>query len=175
MTIIAVKDNIMAADGVESACHMHYPMAWGKISRGRDGSLVGIGGVNTDAYTVHLWVTHGMDFSDVPKLQPLEGDDNPVSFLWLKPDGSLWCFSRLFNGYPLASDVYTLGASTAVAFVEGAMRAGASAEKAVRLACEHINYIKGPVQVERLECAAAEKGHLLRRPPAGPTDWLAAD
>lgn len=150
MTVIAVKDWVMAADGVESSTHLYYPMAWKKITRAPDGSLVGIGGPNIDAYAVHQWVLNGMDFTRPPRISSKPDDEGPVVFVWLKLDGSLWVFDCTLNGYPVASPIYSIGSQTAVTFVEGAMFAGASAEQAVRLACEHVEYINGPVQVERL-------------------------
>jgi hypothetical protein len=152
MTVIAVKGSVMAADSKSYCDGQMYrsPPGRSKISRAPDGSLVGASGSSVDTHALHEWVRAGMNFAEPPSFRyPKMEDDDRITWLWLKPDGSLWHGACDMRCYPVEPP-FTIGYSAACSFTDGAMHAGLSAEAAVRLAIEHCSYVGGPVQVERL-------------------------
>lgn len=147
MTVIAVKGRTMAADSWASAVGMHWPIAFPKIRRGR-GGLIGTSGASRDCWRVQQWFLIGEDPHDKPR--DLKTGDEGVTALILRPDGSLWCIDETLAPWP-TEGLGTVGYTAACAFTEGAMRAGLSAEAAVRLAIKHCTHIGGDVQVESIE------------------------
>jgi ATP-dependent protease HslVU (ClpYQ) peptidase subunit len=152
MTVIAVKDGIMAADSMATRGGMRHnmPTAYPKIIRAPDGSLVGYSGGVPKCYALAEWVKKGMDFGDHPPFAH-EDSDMGMDALWLKADGTLWRLCFDYTVYPLDGDEpYTIGEIDAASFTEGAMWAGLSAEDAIQLAAMRCLYANGEVQVEKL-------------------------
>ena len=149
MTIIAVKNHIMAADSGTFSGSIVYRMADGhpKIVRAPDGSLVGAAGTSYDTYLLREWAKNGLNFADTPKIS--DEKDEPLAWLWLRPDGTLWRGNNAFNICP-SQPIYSIGYEGACQVAEGAMWAGATAPEAVQIAIDHCVYVAGPVQVERL-------------------------
>ncbi len=144
MTVIAVKDGVMAADGFVWSGGIGSPVPFPKIVRGPNG-LLGLSGPSVDCRMVRGWFANGERESQKPK--GIGEDDRGIVGLILRPDGSVWYLDwRLF---PVPdNELAVMGESDAATFVEGAMRAGASAEEAVRLAVYYCQSAGGIVQVE---------------------------
>lgn len=151
MTIIAVKDRIMAADSWSFRNEVGYPLgaADKKIARAPDGSLVAGCGCTLDNYALRQWVRAGMDFKAAPALQYPTSSEDSVDWLWVKPDGTTWRGSADFMVFPVSTP-FAIGILSAVLLVEGAMIAGASAEEAVRIAISRCAFVGGELQVEHL-------------------------
>lgn len=152
MTIIAIKDRIMAADSWTFSAGVGSPAALPKITRALDGSLVGASGGCIATELFRDWVHAGMNFTDVPKLEP--DDDDPynkdrIAWLWLKPDGGTRYGDHRFRTHPISTPG-TVGMESACLVAEGAMIAGASAEEAVRIAISRCVFVGGEPQVEHL-------------------------
>lgn len=149
MTIIAVKDGYMAADSGVFSGSILYQTADGhpKIVRAPDGSLVAASGTSYDTYLLREWAKDGMNFADKPKLS--DEKDDPMAWLWLRPDETVWRGNNAFNICP-CSPIYAIGIEAACQFAEGAMWAGKSAAEAVQIAIEHCIYVAGPVVVVRV-------------------------
>ena len=143
MTIICVKDNIMAADSGIRAGYCVFPSAIPKIYRLVDGGLLGCAGNIHDSARLRYWA--GMKFSKASK--PILED---VQFLWLKPDGTLTEGDK--NG-PGALRLQPLAIGFPSEYAQGTLDAGASAEQAVLLTIQKTTAAWGEVQVETLETA----------------------
>ena len=144
MTIIAVKDGIMAADSFMFSGGVGFPSASPKITRGSLG-LIGMAGGTNDCWAVSQWWRRGCTDAS-PTL--LKGDDGIVGLI-LKLDGSVWYFDDRLRPHPSIGPA-AVGNNDAATFCEGALFAGLSAEEAVRLTIKHCAYAGGDVQVERL-------------------------
>jgi hypothetical protein len=145
MTLVAFKNGVMAADSCSYTQGMRYPIKHPKITRCSLG-LVGCAGLLSDIIAIHAWVAGGMRKQKVA----LSGDeDECLAILWAKPDRTVWWGNHrlVFVEYCAPT---ACGETTACHFAEGAMWAGLSAERAVRLATKHCLYASGKVQVERL-------------------------
>ena len=152
MTIIAVANNIMVADGASEAGNLRYPLAPGrrKINRAPDGSLTGGAGFRQHTQALAEWTLAGMDFGNLPKLAYLDEEENRHQFmnwLWLKPNGTLWFSAHGFHPYEIAQP-YAIG--IAAVFWEGAYHACLSPTKALQLALKHCTGLSGEPQVEHL-------------------------
>ena len=147
MTIIAVKDGVMAADS-EAVTEQGFrsPMPFGKIFRG-PGGLIGMTGTVRDLWVVGKWFEEGE-----PSEKPtgLKTGEQGVSIIILRRDLVVWHGNETLDFWP-GENPSTTGMGTACYFCEGAMAAGLSAEEAVRLTISRVDSIGGTVQVERLE------------------------
>ncbi len=147
MTVIAAKDRTMAADGMVVVGGRKYRAIIPKITRVPDGGLVGLSGCVADCRSVAELVTHGMDFTRLPRVG--EEEKHAFSALWMKVDSSLWGFDKTFILCPV-SNPYAIGEDDAAQFTEALMIGGYGAEAALTLAIEHNIYIGLPVQIENL-------------------------
>jgi hypothetical protein len=150
MTIIALKDGIMAADSHVFSGGTHWPAASPKITRGPQG-LIGIAGSIVDCWMVAKWWELGgrpQPVGDPPVNLLLKGPDG-ISAVILKNDGSAWYMDERCVPIPTVQPT-VIGQEDAATFCEGALYAGLSAEDAVRLAIKHCKSAGGEVQVERL-------------------------
>lgn len=158
MTLIAVKNGVMAADSGVFRGDMRMTLAPIdlKIVRAPDGSLVGACGSSVDCWRLREWVQAGMSLLMQPRLSyPQPDHDQAIDWLWLKPDGSLWRGDAAMNVHPLdPAQPTTIGCAPAWAFAESVMLAGYSAQAAVQHAITYCQNLSGPVQVERLARAA---------------------
>lgn len=169
MTIIAVKNGIMAADSLCLRSHTRIPMTEGdkKIVRAPDGSLVGSCGSAVDCYALNQWAIAGMDFKAPPRFSYAAPDhEDAVDWMWLKTDGSVWRGDACLNLHPVPSSS-SLGAYPAWAFADSAMYLGLSAEAAVRHAMRYCERIGGEVQVERVSGAVPTMQEYWERFKAG--------
>mgnify|MGYP001595236702 CR=1 FL=1 len=145
MTVIAVKDGIMAADTASWHSNVDRGARVSKIVHLPDGSLFGAAGWLPVIEQAREWLADGAD----PEKRPAKAEADDLSGCLMRPDGSLWSVSFRFDIYPEPAGIDAQGAHNE--FLYGAMLAGASAEEAVRLAIRHCTHAGGEVQVERLD------------------------
>lgn len=147
MTIIAVKNGIMAADSESvTSGGLRAPMPFPKITRG-PGGLIGMTGAVSDMWAVSQWFVAGEKQDEKPP--GLKTGEQGIGAIILRPDGVVWHGDERLTFWR-GENPSTTGLSTACYFCEGAMAAGLSAEDAVRLAIGRVDMIGGPVQVEHL-------------------------
>jgi hypothetical protein len=151
MTIIAVKDGIMAADSFSFSGGVGFPSAFPKITRGPRGLLGMAGGVN-DCWAVSEWWSRDCT-GDQPSL--LKDNDGIVGLI-LKLDGTLWFIDDRLRPHPTTGPA-AVGNNDAATFCEGALFSGMSAEEAVKLTIKHCAYAGGDVQVERIYDATPDR------------------
>lgn len=150
MTIIAVSPGEMAADSWAFASYVGYPKADGheKIIRCAQG-LVGTAGNGPTLFATREWIKAGMDWDTLPKWE--DSEDERISVIWMKPDGTLWHFTtKMWLPYPV-SIPWSIGQEHACHMAEGAMLAGKSAGEALRLIVPYCTHVGGPIQVERID------------------------
>lgn len=149
MTIICVRDGVMAADSMSVlGGHLRSTVVAGgaKITRLRrhtwEGSLVGCAGYTAIIHQFLQWAEGNLD------QRPVDIPADEFDILMLKPDGSLWRWDEKLRCYPLVDDFYAIGRPWE--FAMGCMAAGCSAQQAVELSIKHSCSAGGAVQVEHL-------------------------
>jgi ATP-dependent HslUV protease subunit HslV len=162
VTVIAVKDGVMAAD----TGNWHGGICFGgarKLWRLNDGSIFGGAGWQPVVELTRDWLQSGMTADTKP--EPVADDD--LDGLLLKPDGSVWIITHKFHCYRSDKFCNTGGAHSE--FLYGAMLAGASAEHAVRLAIQYCGSAAGDVLSERVQIEKTRRPkHLLDAGWGGP-------
>jgi hypothetical protein len=150
MTIIAVKDNIMAADSFTYRGTVGYPLPKErrKIRRNLKNDLLGFAGNHEEITKTIAWLGKEMHF-ERPPAGIHEAEDDALDVLWLRHGYGLWRFTKAFVPYPVPQP-FAIGIWEAVVLCDGAMLAGATAAEAVALAIERVAYCGGEVQVETL-------------------------
>jgi ATP-dependent protease HslVU (ClpYQ) peptidase subunit len=121
VTTIATDGFAMAGDGQAEAMDTIIAFNRAKIRRLPDGSLFGMAGRSADSETLSRWLIEG---GKKPKLGSL-------SALRLYPDGRLEWISELCD--PIQIDA-PCAVGSGMDYALGAMDAGASPERAVRIA-----------------------------------------
>ena len=163
MTIICVKDGVVAADGSSWMADVLAQTDARKVVRSVDGALGGSAGNTSETAIFRRWfaTTSSLDERSAlrPKDDPLVLDDKSgFAAIWLEPDGEVWQMDYDGRPYSIGREAQALG--VAWRFALGAMCAGLSAEQAVRLCIERHGGVGGEVFVERLapieESAAGE-------------------
>jgi len=163
MTIICVKDGVVAADGSSWLADVLLQIDARKIVRSIDGALGGSAGNTSETAIFRRWfaTTSSLDERSAlrPKDDPLVlNDKSGFAAIWLEPDGEVWQMDYDGRPYSIGREAQALG--VAWRFALGAMCAGLSAEQAVRLCIERHGGVGGEVFVERLapieESAAGE-------------------
>lgn len=140
MTAIAYKDGIMAADGaVWSGC-VALSFTDKKITRLQDGSLAGCAGDTGSIVKFLHWARGGFETGKLPPMK------KEFAAIVAKLDGTVMEFDSN-QGFAEISHFTFAAKGYADEFLYGAMAAGATAEEAVRSACERCAYIGGEVQV----------------------------
>jgi hypothetical protein len=156
MTVIACKDSIMAADSAVW-CGDIVVAHRKKIIRLPDGSLFGGAGSTPIIHMAQEWIMGAFNTTyPVSRLNLNDHLDKPTRVLAehqldgmiLRPDGSLWHLNYQWDLYDMT--VLFAACGSHHDFVLGAMYAGATAERAVKLAIEHGDSASGDVQVEYL-------------------------
>jgi len=149
MTIIAVAGSIMAADSASFQDDIMFPSAEPKIVRAPGGGLIGACGAAGDCQILRRWVAGGMDFDKPPKFShPDATNDKSLLWLWLKSDLSVEMGDSTMNCWIVLSPV-VIGCGAG--YLHGLLDGGVDLPEAVRRAIERVQYIGGPVQVERVE------------------------
>jgi hypothetical protein len=151
MTVIAVKDGVMAADShVFSGGTRHIlPPGQSKIWRSVRYGIVGTCGDSVDGQAIRRWVADGMDFSNPPQLRNKIDDDESVCWLWLKPDGTCWRYGADMLGYEVSTPT-ALGYESACIMSETAMACGLTAVQAVELTISRCVWVGGDVHSESI-------------------------
>lgn len=144
MSTIAYRDGIMAADTrAYGGRYEPSPGRKAKIHRLYDGSIVGLSTATIGLSERYVaWLRDGADPAKMT-------DKIDIRVIMVKPDGKLYVAddSPYFAG-PIETEFYAIGSGTCYAM--GAMSMGATAEEAVRVACEHDPHTAAPIMVERL-------------------------
>lgn len=143
MTIIAVKDGIMAADsGVWRGDYVSGFVR--KIRRLSDGGLAAASG----SMTIMQWFLTRMEAGEGLDNPPGDPDNGGFGGLVVRPNGDLFACDLNMVLYQVKAEWFTLGRSSA--FTAGCLAAGASAEEAVRLTLKWTDAGRGEVQIERV-------------------------
>jgi len=151
MTIICIKDRIMAADtgGFQGA--LIVDRAATKIVRSDDGALGGACGESSATAAFRAWFLLSKDYRrNAAAIHPLTFEkDSGFDCVWLEPDGSIWRMDWAGRPWRVACAFVATGAPYEMAL--GAMLAGASASTAVRICIQHHAYAAGDVVTAQCE------------------------
>jgi hypothetical protein len=172
VTIICVKDGVVAADGSSWLADVLLQIDARKIVRSIDGALGGSAGNTSETAIFRRWfaTTSSLDERSAlrPKDDPLVLDDKSgFAAMWLEPDGEVWQMDYDGRPYSVGREAQALG--VAWRFALGAMCAGLSAEQAVRLCIERHGGVGGEVFVERL--APVEEPSVECQPAGETVAW----
>lgn len=148
MTTIAYRDGVMAAD-TRAYSATRFPVGQKvKIKRLDDGTLIGCSSVVPgQGEAVINWYAAGAD----PTAPPIV--ESKTSLLAIKPNGEVFFANdSWFISGPLTGEFFAIGSGNEYAL--GAMAMGASAERAIEIACDLDVWSAKPVMVLRLGDAA---------------------
>ena len=172
MTIICVKDGVIAADGACWYGGVKAELSKLKIVRSHDGALGGSVGDASYTEFFRVWFAGTSAREERghyrPKDDPLViGKDEKCEFraMWIEPDGDVIVMEQDGRPYLVGRELHAIGAAQEMAM--GAMYAGASAEQAVRICVERSDAAGGEVFVERL--ASVES--VEEAPPGEAVAW----
>ena len=144
MTAIAYRDGIMAADTAVYNGHGARVGHQHKIIV-VEGYLVASCGPAAVQHIISRWIAGGCVGS--PDFGSIKTED--IGAIVVRPDGVVLRFSE--DADPITGLIAPFHAvGSASGLMMGAMAHGATAEKAVLIACDLDAYAGGPVQVERL-------------------------
>lgn len=150
MTTIAYKAGVMAADSRAYAGFNSPLGAKRKIRRLPDGTLIGCStnqvGVGE---AVMDWYAAGADPEKAPSLS-----ETKFTFLAVRPNGqAFYAYDGFTLSGPISGSCFAIGSGEGIA--HGAMRAGATAKRAVEIACDcdvwtgrpvvTISHVRGPL------------------------------
>lgn len=150
VTIIAAQNGVMVADSWAFSGYVGHPCSYRKIARAPNGALVGAAGKAALALIVRQWALRGADMSALPELPEKDAsdEDDTVSILLMKPDGSVWNAGRNMLFYPYVG--IGIGIPDAISMVAGALAVGATLIAAVEAAVKHCQFVGGELQIEYL-------------------------
>jgi hypothetical protein len=127
MTTIAWKNGVIAADRQLAGWQMVN-----KLFRLKDGSVVGGAGYFDDVHEIARWLDAGAKEATRPPLT--EGPDNTSDVIVATPDGkAYWLTWPWLRRVEVLDGCIAVGSGAKAAL--GAMYAGASAKRAVEIAC----------------------------------------
>lgn len=131
MTTIAYRDGIMAADSLVVSVSDVRRGHGQKITRLKDGGLLGFCGGTGYQPLIVQWLNNGAEAKDRPVI---DKEDGGVAGLLVRQDGATYTFG---NGLLFAEvEALYLAAGSGNELALGAMAAGLSAENAVKIACQ---------------------------------------
>ena len=168
MTIICVKDGVVAADGSVWQCdgRILVSKTSRKLCRALDGAIAGAAGAAMNTQRFHEWFAGST--AETRSSPPAFDKDAGFSAVWLDRGGEMWRLDWSGMVYRLeGQDVSAIGAAEEMAL--GAMYAGASAEQAVRICVERHDCAAGEVFVERL--APVEEPSVESQPAGEAVAW----
>jgi len=142
MTTIVYRNHIMAADSLVTDRDIKIAVTPEKIWRGSSGELIGMAGWFGDIVRFRDWYIKGCDEENLPRL----GKDSEV--LLVKSDGHVLWYGQDCLPCKQIADYYAIGSGFQIAM--GALAAGASARRAVEIACDLDAYTGRPVRTLRL-------------------------
>lgn len=138
MTTAAAFRGVMAADTQLTGNGVVFRVQ--KLFRLPDGGVASGAGDWGKCYAALKWLSDG-EKGECPTFED-------SSLLILRPDGSIWIADDLWPAYPLLDEFAAIGSGQQAA--QAAMRAGKSAEQAVRVAIGVDNATSDPVQTMRV-------------------------
>jgi|HigsolmetaAR201D_1030396.scaffolds.fasta_scaffold40716_2 ATP-dependent protease HslVU (ClpYQ), peptidase subunit len=137
MTVIAVDDKTVAADGLMCYGNERAARPANKLLK-REGRIFGVAGTGIEEVLI-TWYLDGADPEKAPKVT----GDHWWNLLVIETDGRMLFFtSDAPYGQP-AKAPFAIGSGADYAL--GAMKAGASAKRAVEIACELNVYCGGEI------------------------------
>ena len=144
MTVIAVRDGVMASDSRGQYNGIIRPLQ--KIFR-RDDYIIGGAGIYDDTNILIDWFVQGQ--AGMPDYRLIKDDDADALLLVLCRGGKMLRVSR--SGYTgdITSEFYAIGSGAVAA--TAAMEMGADAIKAAEIACRIDPDCGGPIQSMRFE------------------------
>lgn len=149
MTTIAFRDGLMAADSLAYGGSRQTPPGTKdkthRLSAGAGrfaNALVGISSSNVGATeSLMPWLEAGAPVDHELKFMPTD-----FEILVVTPAGEVFlAFDNLAFTGPIRAEFYAIGGGKDLAL--GAMAMGASADKAVEVACELDTWTRGPIRV----------------------------
>ena len=138
MTVIAIKDGVLACDSGVFSLDGAYRGSVAKALIMDDGYVIGMAGP-CGAFAALLAAAGGAGFAgyELPE---------DTSVLMLTPDGEVRQMDGPHMGWAVIdAPFHAIGSGAHIAI--GAMAAGASAERAVEIACEWAEGCRGPVRI----------------------------
>lgn len=148
MTTIAYRNGVMAS---ESGCVGDGARvgATKKVFKLASGALYGSCG-DADDRSLRKLLDKAKRGSQLPTAERLKKVVGDIQAILVLPCGEVWDVQtgNDCGALPLAADFHAVGSGHR--FALGAMAAGATAEKAVAIACEYDVNSKGPIQVMKL-------------------------
>lgn len=155
MTVIAIRDGIVAADSQLSQ-NGRLVASMRKVVRLKTGHIAGAGGRADGIGAFLQWAEQGGEFPNV-------GDEDIDAFITTDDPCAITCYERHAMAYTVTGPFFAFGSGQPVAL--GAMAAGASAEEAVHIACRYAHGCGGEVVV--MEAVPAKRrSRLNRKEPA---------
>lgn len=145
MTIVAYKDGVLAAD--KQCCDAGMARTVTKIRRLKDGRLAGASGNSSMCRRMLDWIDDGADISKHPDTK------DQCNVLVVNLDGSLDLYDEGAAAIKLEDPFAAIGCGRDYAL--GAMACGASAVKAVDIACRFDIHCGQGVDMLRLRQNAA--------------------
>lgn len=152
MTIICIKDGIVAADTGGFQGMVVTTLTTKKIVRASDGAIGGSCGESSATSAFRDWLgcsTRDMRKQTNPPYPLKFEEDSDFESVWLEPDGEIWRMDWAGRPWLYSIEFAALGAPYEMAL--GAMLAGASASTAVRICIQHHAYAAGEVVTARCE------------------------
>ena len=159
MTIICIKDGVVAADSGSGSDGMRLSLTCNKLARSKDGAIGGAAG--PAAYTMLFREWFSGSTKELRQLRgpsstcnlPIIKEDGDTYFAtWIEQDGSIFSLhSADLITFGNSSDIETVGARICCAMAIGAMRAGASAEQAVAICIKYSDAAAGDVHSEKVD------------------------
>ena len=146
MTIVVYRDGVIAADSAGSRGDRLVGY-FTKITKTDAGMLAGAEGEAGCIETFLKWVREGCTPDNVPDFK-----EDHVSGFTVNPRGVITGYNWMFQPYVVDWPFYGVGSGYAVA--QGAMEAGATAERAVEIAIKYCDGCGGPVKTLRLDSVA---------------------
>lgn len=136
MTVIAIKDGIIAADSASSANERttHYAAKIFPVKAEHGGGYVAASGAWA------LGQAAAKRYAETGEVPTEKADQFNLHLL--RPDGTT---ARCEDGCWFDVDAPFMAGGSGADFAAGAMAAGASAVDAVRLACDHMAFCGGPI------------------------------
>ena len=149
MTIIVVRDNIMAADGLVASAGTRWAKTK-KIKRLSNGALLGIAGDSIQAVSFAIVLERAVKAGAQPIMEMVEPYDD-IACLYLCSEGVYAMASdknRRAGILKLEGEFFAEGSGLDAAL--GALHMGANATRAAEIACAVCHNCEGPVQTEAL-------------------------
>jgi hypothetical protein len=155
VTVICIKDSVIAADGACWYGSVKAELSKQKVVRSLDGALGAAVGDSSYTEFFRVWFASTGRREERgfyrPKGDPLvivKDDEHSFGAMWVEPDGEVVMLENDGRPYLVGRGPHAIGPAKEMAF--GAMYAGASAEEAVRICVERHDCAGGEVFVERL-------------------------